>query len=325
LTLEREHGQEPADLIDAYLAQLELELHAGPEMTQEILREVRSHLELGLSEGIKHDAGNQGSAFAQALQRFGPARQIGQQFRRVHGRATWMEAGLAALPTLVFAIARPALAGRVSPPLLIVLPLIAVTLLARRLRWPLWWWAWIGWLPSAIPRVPSEAMWTVLLYVVLLALVLRRDWLEATLATYPLPTFWTFRYMVLSSFEVQSVDWGSKTLLGLSAVVSITWAVLLMRTLRVPAGFARIRRALESQGIVVLLNVGIVVAARMWPTYPYPYPFTWDHLARITLPYLLLRGPPFLLFALLTALPALLALVQSQARRPPPSRRAWSG
>jgi hypothetical protein len=95
--------------------------------------------------------------------------------------------------------------------------------------------------------------------------------------------------------------------------------------LRTPPGTARIIRALESQGPIVLLNLLIVVVARIWPTHPSPYPFTLDHFVRITLPYSLFRGPPFLLFSLLTTLPALLALTQAQARRPPPSHRAWSG
>ena len=42
--------QDIAAPINAYLTQLEQELHTGPEKSQDILREIRSHLEMTLLE-----------------------------------------------------------------------------------------------------------------------------------------------------------------------------------------------------------------------------------------------------------------------------------
>jgi hypothetical protein len=165
---------------------------------------------------------------------------------------------------------------------------------------------------------------------VLLLLVSRRDWLEATLAIYPLPTAWAFRCVVLASNEVGNVGW-SATALGLLGLgMALAWAVLLARTLRTPYGKARIARVLEGQAIVFLLNGLTVVVARLWPTYPYPYPFTWRYFLFVTLPYATFSSLPFLLLFVLTSLPAILALVQRvstsrRTRRRPPSRPAWGG
>ena len=84
-------------------------------------------------------------------------------------------------------------------------------------------------------------------------------------------------------------------------------------------------RVLEGQSAIFLLNALIVVAARLWPTYPTPYLYTWRNFLFGTLPYAVFKGLPFLLFFVLTALPAILALVKVRARSRPPSRPAVGG
>jgi len=183
----------------------------------------------------------------------------------------------------------------------------------------------MGWLPLVIPNAPHDPLWGLLAYIVILLLVIRRDWLEATLAIYPLSTAWAFCHVVLVSNEARTVGWSALTLSLLSLGMAVVWAGLLTRTLRTPPGTTRIGRALEGQAIIFLLNGLIVVVARLWPTYPYPYPFTVRHFAFVTLPYALFNGLPYLLFFLLTLLPATLSLVQARARRRPPSRPVMGG
>jgi hypothetical protein len=307
--------------LDDYLDRLGRELQASPEEAEEVLREVRSHLELAVCDMERN--GTDGAAcLGRALERFGAAERIGRELRQVHGRATWQEAGLAALSLLLFGMlpSLPRVPAWVAP-----LALAAATALAWRARWPLWWWAWLGWLPFAVPGAPGDLLWGSVAYVVILLLVSRRDWLEATLAIYPLPTAWAFHRVALASNEVQHVGWGA-TVLGLLGLgMALVWAALLARTLRTPSGTARIGRVLEGQVVVFLLNGLTVVVARLWPTYPDPYPFTWRHFLFFTLPYALFNGLPFLLFFALTSLPAVLALVQARARRRPPSRPVWGG
>ncbi len=108
--------------------------------------------------------------------------------------------------------------------------------------------------------------------------------------------------------------------------MAIVWAALLVRTMRTPFGLARIVRVLQGQVVIFVLNGLVVVAARLWPTHPYPYPFNLRYLVSITLPYALFHGLPYLAFFVLTSLPAALSLLQMRTRRQrPPSRPALGG
>ena len=316
--------------LEEYLDRLGYEIQASPEETAEVLREIRSHVELAVYE-MEQDNGDRVACLDRALGRFGTAEQIGRQLRQVHGRSTWWEAGLAALPLLLFGYLFSAFR---APAWVAPATLAVATVVAWRASWPLWWWAWLGWLPCVIPGAPGGLLWGAVMYVVILLLVSRRDWLEATLAIYPLPTAWAFRRAVLVSNEVRNVGWSATALSMLSLGMALVWAVLLVRTLRTPSsskghsdgapsGIARVGKVLEGQVIVFLLNGLTIVVARLWPTYPQPYPFTWRHFLIFTLPYALYKGLPFLLFFALTSLPAVLALVQKRVRRQPPSRPVW--
>jgi hypothetical protein len=308
-------------LIADYVERLRHELQASPEETEEVLREVRSHLELAAGD-VDREGGDEAARLHRALERFGAAARIGRELRQVHGRATWGEAGLTVLPLAFFGglALVPQGAAWIAP-----LILGGATALGWRARWPLWWWAWVGWLPLAIPSATQDPLWGLLACLVILLLVLRRDWLEATLAIYPLPTAWAFRHVVLASNEVRSVGWSPWAVSLLSLGMTIVWAGLLARTLRTPPGVTRIARALEGQAIVLTLNGLTVVVARLWPTYPSPYPYTLQYFAFITLPYALFHGLPYLLFFMLTSLPAALSLLQARARRQPPSRPVMGG
>lgn len=301
----------PDDLIETYLERLRRELQAAPQEEQEILAEIRSHLHLAAEE-----AGERA-----ALQRFGPAREVGRELRQVHGRATWQETALAALPLLLQA-AVSFLPPALEPlrPLVMALPLafLAVWVLVRRARWPLWGWTWLGILPLLVPNAPEDPLWGGLAYLVLLLCVYRRHWLEATLSLYLLPTVWAFYHTVLASAEVQRVGWSVGGLRILSWGMAAAWILLLVRILRTPSGRARILRALESQGLLFLANTLLVAAARLWPTYPFPYPYTWQYFFVVTLPYGLYHGLPYFMFTVITSLPAISALLQAQTRRPPP-------
>jgi hypothetical protein len=302
--------------LDNYLGRLGRELQASPEETTEVLREIRSHLELAVRD-VGRNGRDEAVCLTRVLERFGAAEHIGRGLRRVHGRATWQEIGMAALPLLLFGWLPTVLE---MPAWLTPLLLAAATLLGWHARWPLWWWAWMGWIPFAIPYAPNDLLWVGIVYIVILLLVSRRDWLETTLAIYPLPTAWAFYHVVLATTEVRQVDWGTTVLNLIGLGMALVWAALLVRMLRKPSKMARIAKVLEGQGIIFLLNCLIVVVARLWPTYPFPYPYTWRYFLFPTLPYAIYHGLPFLMFFVLTSLPAILALVQMTVRRRPPSR-----
>jgi hypothetical protein len=309
-------------LLSEYIEQLRQELQATPADIDQILCEIRSHIEFAVQD-MQRTGRDQATCLTQVLKQFGSAQQIGQALRQVHGRATWLEAGLAALPLIIFGW----LAYVVSfPAWVIPLALFMATGFGWRARWPLWWWAWLGWLPFAVPNAPSSLLWGAVSYTLILLLIRQRDWLEATLAIYPLPTAWAFRYVVLTSHEVQTVAWSPPTIVALGLGIASMWTILLTRTLRTPSGIARTSKALQGQAIILIANVLAIACARLWPTYPYPYPFSISHLVFLTVPYGIYASLPFLLFMLLTSLPALLSLFRARARQQqPPSRRVWSG
>lgn len=314
--------QPPQDALTSYLEQLGHELEAAPEETAQILHEIHSHLECAV-----HDRARSGldrdRCLEQALAQFGTARQIGQELRQVHGRATWLETAMILLPMLLVG----GLETMPHPPVWVVPASFALmTLLGWRSHWPLWWWGWLGWLPFAIPNAPYRALWALLAYLVLLLILWRpvgithRNWLQTTLVLYPLPTVWAFHRLALLSNEVQDVQWGAPalTLLGLSTVC--LWALLLTRVLRTCSGVSRIIKGLQAQLAIMALNLAVIVAARLWPTHPFPYSFTWRHLVFLTIPYGIYKGMPCFLFFIIASMPALLALLQQSSQRRPPLR-----
>ena len=176
-----------------------------------------------------------------------------------------------------------------------------------------------------MPNAPPNPLWGALAYLVVLLLVRNRNWLEATLALYPLPTVWAFYRTVLVSRDVLSAGWSTTAFALVGLGMAVAWSALLTRTLRTPSGRPRIANALEHQAIIFCLNTLTVVVARLWPTNAFPYPYTVDYFFQGTVPYALYHGLPYLLFTLLTSLPAITALVRSYTQQHPPSRPLVSG
>lgn len=331
-------------LLDRYLAQLRRELQASPQQADEVLREVRSHFELAVWDAEQRGR-DPATAFALAMTHFGDAAQIGRELRQIHGCATWTESLTAVAPLFLFGWLGWVLESWLVEGWLVALKAaiwIAATCgwlaggwglsaPARRGHQPFgwdsspWWWAWLGWLPFVLPNTSNNLLWSALFYAVLMALVSRRGWFEATLALYPLATAWAFRFIVLGSNEVQGVGWSPATLNVLGLALTAFWSVLLVRALRTPPGRRRIGRVLSGQAVIFALNVLVIAAARLWPTHPYPYRFSASYFVFTTLPYSIYSGLPFLLFGLLTSLPAILAFVRSYVRQRPPSRPVTSG
>ena len=311
--------------VDKYLDQLGREIQASPEDTAEILREIRSHLELAVRDPERNGQ-DEATRLAHALECFGAAVDIGRELRQVHGRATWPEIGLAALPLLLLGWLFTAV---VVPTWVAPLLLAGMAMAAWRAHWPLWWWVWLGWVPLAIPDIVPEAplnlLWIGIAYILVLLLTSRRGWLEATLAVYPLSTAWAFQNITLNAPEVRIVGWHALPLSLPTLVMTCAWVTLLVRTLRTPSKTARIGKVLQGQLAIFFLNTLTIVAARLWPTYPYRYPYTWSYFILATVPYAIYHGLPFLLFFVMTSLPALAELAETIFRRQPPSRPLVSG
>jgi hypothetical protein len=220
-------------ILDAYLEDLRHEIQASPEEEQAILDEIRCHL-----WHVAHDrCSDDTTVTASDLERFGNARTIGEELRQVHGRAKWREVAWAGLPLLLLTAASALSLGEWIPLILIAGPVagLAGWTLYRQSRWPTWGWAWLGCLPLVIPSAPTSPLWGSLAYLVILLLLRNHDWLDGTLALYPLPTFWAFHRTVLLSNELQAVPWSTAHRLALSACVAAGWMILLARCAPLPA------------------------------------------------------------------------------------------
>lgn len=296
--------------LDAYLAELARHLQASPAQTEEVLREVRSHLECAAL--ARADRGDE--ALALALADFGDAATIGRGLRELYGRATWAEAGLMALPMLLFG----GLAGPIDalPGAALAIFLLAAMLAWQR-GWPAWWYAWLGWLPFLLPSHPPGKAWLVLAFLALILMVLPRGWLRATLVALPLPTFWAFDRLVMSHWFVTAsgVARSSPMLL---AVFSLFWAGCLVALVRTRPGGRQALAALAALALSQAPHAVVWAVARL----QFPLPESLDYILNYSLPYVLVNGGKYILFLSLAAIPAGAELVRHIIHRLPGWRSA---
>jgi hypothetical protein len=90
--------------LDDYLNEIGNQLQLGAEAREDILLEVRSHLE-DSTRTLQLGGLSREESEAKAVERFGDAKEIGEELRQAHGRGTRKEGLLAALPPLLFGAA----------------------------------------------------------------------------------------------------------------------------------------------------------------------------------------------------------------------------
>jgi len=253
--------------LNQYVLELQASLgHLDAETRREIIGEVRDHLEdkarcLQLRGLPKEDS------MSRAIEEFGQAQEVGLELRRVHGRGTWGEALLAALPHLLFVLAMSIsglwsnylmpgqrLPGRVFDLAFVVLCL-AVTAYAWCRRWPRWSAPWLGYalvvlyFPLSTTTLPGPLhtaaflAWLIGCAGVFFWLA-DRDWTTACLAAFSwVPMFWS----LLALDEVHPRVEGP---LMVAAGVVAALAVI---------AFIRGRRSWERVGALLAANLAIVV------------------------------------------------------------------
>jgi len=205
-------------MFDRYLADLARQLPLAPATRNDILREVRSHLEE--AAGALGAAGlSETESEVKAMERFGDAAAIGRELRLVHGRGTWGEAVLAALALASTPVERAIIgllvahfgfsflaAANIVGIIMTIAVCVVITLGWRRGK-PLWFYPWLGLVPLRAPavlyqamelldqkilrQIPGEVLLVMTIVVMLLfsvavaALAARRGWRIVSFALFP--------------------------------------------------------------------------------------------------------------------------------------------
>lgn len=164
-------------MLDRYLADLARQLPLAPAAREDILREVRSHLEE--AAGALRAAGlGETESEVKAMERFGDAAAIGRELREVHSGGTWGEALLAALVWVFlpgdvaiaignllaahFGLKARTAAEAMAPAEITFMIMTIVICVVITLGWrrgkPIWFYPWLGLVPLRAPAVLYKAV-----------------------------------------------------------------------------------------------------------------------------------------------------------------------
>ncbi len=226
-------------MLDRYLADLGKQLPLAPAARNDILREVRSHLEEA-ARALQAAGLSKTESEVKAMERFGDAAAIGRELREVHG-GTQREAALAACAFALFALLAelPHLlalfwnvhVGSLYTFLAMVSIFLVVSLWAWRGRFPLWSYPWVGFAGVLLLFLGTLRGPGFYLLAFLLALGLGVVFLAAT-----------WRWL--------QVDWRVGSLLFLPAAPILSWLIFDEQ----PASFQT----------PFILGIGLLCAATAW-------------------------------------------------------------
>lgn len=264
--------------LNQYVFELQASLgHLDAETSQDILGEVRGHLEdkarcLQLRGLPKEDS------MSRAIEEFGPAQEVGLELRQVHGRGTWGDALLAALPHLLFVLATQIsglwayylMPGQRLPgkafDLAFIALCLAVTAYAWWRHWPRWSAPWLGYALAVfffLETTLTGPLHTVAFFAWLIGCAVvffwlaDRDWLTACLSAFSwVPMLWS----LLTLDEVPPRMEGP---LMVAAGVVAALATI---------AFVRGQRPWERMGALLAANLAIVVLVSWVSIFYSDYP-----------------------------------------------------
>ena len=273
-----------------YLSDLRRHLHLEPREGEEILQELRTHVEERTQELI--DAGvSPREASNRALDSLGASSKIASQLYQVHSRGSWYHTALAVLPHLLLALMF-GLHLWTSPGWVVLMLSVAlmVSIFGWRMGRPRWTYPWLdyclvipivswglamsavsygawavvsrGSLPFDIPiYLASFAYFVFSLWLVIriVSKVARPDWVMASLAILPVPflAYWFFYFY-------NSRDALDSTVLPLQEVDSSA-AIVFLILAAATAVFFRIGRRLVRVALLAITAPSAVVLA--WLSY----------------------------------------------------------
>lgn len=219
--------------IQQYLDQLQKKLPHHVRL--EALAEVHSHLE-ELTREWQQRGLSRSEAETRAVEQFGSAGSIGNQWRRATGIVDWGDILLASLPILGITGMGWTFAGQFLPLEIYLLIFGAGALVAWWRSWPTWWYAWLGWLFLALMIVPDTTGIFLVTFPILVTLLAIDSWQQATLMTVPFTTYLAFatlierQQLVTTGWALGNIYPGN--IIWLETAFSLFWIMILAASLR---------------------------------------------------------------------------------------------
>lgn len=257
--------------IETYLRQLACHL---PRYTHaEILPEIRSHL-LELAADWQVRGLSLAEAQTRAVAQFGQARTIARQLRDAHGIVGWGDVVLAALPILGITGLGWHFIGHALPLWWYLLAFGWGTLFAWRRNWPIWWYAWSGWLFLALGIVDQTSTLFWIIFPLAVTLVAIDAWEHATLMALPFTTYLAFIRLLGPSPFLRTTGWGPGSFypgndIWLETAFSILWIAILALTIRTARphrrGLYLVAGLLTTQVLYLIALFISLILAKLYP------------------------------------------------------------
>lgn len=279
-----------ASPIRGYLSDLGRQLRLAPHEQDEILYELRVHIEDKAQELIESGV-SPDEALTHALNDMGASGDLAHQYYEVHSTGSWYHTALAALPHLLFSLMFALHLW--TTPLWIGVMIVgagAISFFGWRMGRPRWSYPWLGYtlvipfiswglamgavglgawmvitrgsLPLGLPiylvsfAYIAFSLWIVIRFV---SRVIRPDWVMASLGALPIPflAYWFF-YFYNRSDELKA---DGQLLQDMDSSIAIVFLILAAAT----AIFFRIGRRLIRVALLVITAPSMIVLA--WLSY----------------------------------------------------------
>jgi hypothetical protein len=257
--------------IEDYLKQLARYL---PRHTHtEVLPEIRDHLAELAADLRQHGLGTD-EAELQAVTQFGHVRLIGQQLRAAHDVVGWWDVVLSALPILAITGLGWHFAGHLLPLWWYLLAFGWGTLAARQRHWPIWWYAWLGWIFVALGVVPETQPLFWILFPLTITLIALESWERATLMAIPFTTYMAFVYILSPTPLLRTTGWGPGSvypgnIIWLETAFSLLWIVVLALSIKLARphrrGLYLLAGLLSTQGLYLSAIFIALALAKLLP------------------------------------------------------------
>ena len=257
--------------IDEYLQ--DLAKHLPRHVHNDVLPEVRSHLHEASMDLMQNGLPAE-EAQAQAVAQFGQARSISRQLKGVFGVVGWGDLVLAALPILGITGLGWHFIGLALPLWWYLLAFGWGALLAWHRNWPIWWYAWLGWLFLALGVVNQTQPLFWIIFPIVITLIAIESWERATLMALPFTTYMAFAYLMNTSPILGTTGWGPGrvypgNLVWAETAFSILWILILALSIKTARPHRRGIYLLAGLVTSQILYLGVLFFAlalsRLWP------------------------------------------------------------
>ncbi len=274
----------------SYLHDLGRQLHLDHNSETEILRELQTHVQ-DMTQELMDQGVSQDEAIERAMQKLGKPKRLAQEMYGVHSSASWKDTIVGVLPHILFSLL---FAFHLWTRVGLVVALLMATALVSLRGWkngrPNWTYPWLGYsllapvvswvlalvalgygawsliikgtLPLGIPIYLASLIYlpfSLWIIVSILRNVIRRDWLLASLTTFPFP-FLAYWLLYLNSRD-KVLESGGTSLKDADANTALVFLLLAIST----AIFFRIGKRLLRGALLVLTTPPIIIMA--WLNY----------------------------------------------------------